>query len=188
MVVIDATVAVNPTVVAPAVAVTLAGTVAFALLLDSATASPPLGAAPLRVTVHAEVPGAFTLAGLQVTPLGVTVVTRLTVVFTVCAFKVAVTVAVALLLTVPAVTVKVLLLALVAMVMLAGTVRTPVLLDRLTVAVLRAALFSVTVQVEVCAVPNVLGAQLTPDNCAGATRLKLVVCEVLLAVAVRVAV
>jgi hypothetical protein len=33
-----------------------------------------------------------------------------------------------------------------------------------------------------------LGAQLTPDNCAGATRLKLVVREVLLAVAVMVAV
>ena len=109
-------------------------------------------------------------------------------VFTVCAFKVAVTVAVALLLTVPAVAVKVPLLALVAMVMLAGTVSTPVLLDRLTVVVLKAALFSVTVQVEVCAVPNVLGAQLTLDSCAGATRLKLVVLAVLLAVAVRVAV
>ena len=49
--VMDATVAVNPTVVAPAVAVTLAGTVALALLLDNATARPPLGAAPLSVTV-----------------------------------------------------------------------------------------------------------------------------------------
>jgi hypothetical protein len=164
LVVIDATVAVNPTVVAPAVAVTLAGTVALALLLDSVTGRPPLGAAPLSVTVHAEVPGAFTLAGLQVTPLGVTVLTRLTVVFTDWEFKLAVTVAVALLLTVPAVAVKVPLLALVAMVMLAGTVSTPVLLDRLTTVVLRAALFRVTVQVEVCAVPNVLGEQLTDDN------------------------
>ena len=69
---IDPTVAVNPTVVAPAVAVTLAGTVAFALLLDSVSARPPLGAAPLNVTVHADVPGAFTLDGLQVTLLGVT--------------------------------------------------------------------------------------------------------------------
>ena len=74
MAVIDATVAVNPTVVAPAEAVTLAGTVALALLLDSATASPPPGAAPLKVTVHAEVPGAFTLVGLQLTLLGVTCV------------------------------------------------------------------------------------------------------------------
>ena len=184
----NATVAVNPTVVAPAEAVALAGTVALALLLDNATISPPLGAAPLNVTVHAEVPDAFTLAGLQVTPLGVTVATRLTVVFTVWAFRLAVTVAVALLLTVPAVAVKVPLLAPVAMVMLAGTVSTPVLLDRLSVAMLNAALFSVTVQVEVCAVPNVLGAQLTLDNCAGATRLKLVVFAVLLAVAVMVAV
>jgi hypothetical protein len=72
LVVIDATVAVNPTVVAPAVAVTLAGTVALALLLDSVTGRPPLGAAPLSVTVQAEVPGAFTLVGLQVTLLGVT--------------------------------------------------------------------------------------------------------------------
>ena len=185
---IDPTVVVKLPVVAPAVTVMLAGTVALALLLDNATASPPLGAAPLSVTVHAEVPGAFTLVGLQVTPLGVTEVTRLTVVFTVCAFKVAVTVAVALLLTVPAVAVKVPLLALVAMLMLAGTVSTPVLLDRLTVVVLKAALFSVTVQVEVCAVPNVLGAQLMLDSWAGATRLKLVVFAVLLAVAVRVAV
>ena len=68
----DATVAVNPTVVAPAVTVMLAGTVAFALLLDNATASPPLGAPPVSVTVHAEVPGALTLVGLQVTLLGVT--------------------------------------------------------------------------------------------------------------------
>ena len=169
-------------------AVTLAGSVAFTLLLDNATDRPPLGAAPLNVTVHAEVPGAFTLVGLQVTPLGVTVATRLTVVFTVCPFRLAVTVAVALLLTVPAVAVMVPLPAPVAMVMLAGTVSNPVLLDRLTTVVLRAALFSVTVQVEVCAVPNVLGAQLTLDNCAGATRLKLVVFAVLLAVAVRVAV
>jgi hypothetical protein len=188
LVVIDPTVAVNPTVVAPADAVTLAGTVALALLLDNATARPPPGAAPLKVTVHAEVPGAFTLAGLQVTLLGVTEATRFTVVFAVCAFKVAVTVAVALLLTVPAVAVKAPLLALVAMVMLAGKVSTPLLLERLTTVVLKAALFSVTVQVEACPVPKVLGAQLTLDNCAGATRLKMVLCEALLAVAVRVAI
>ena len=184
----DPTVAVNPAVVAPAVTVTLAGTVAFELLLDNATLSPPPGAAPLSVTVHAEVPGAFTLAGLQVRLLGVTAATRLTVAFAVCAFKLAVTVAVALLLMVPAVAVNVPLLAPVPIVMLAGTVSRPVLLDKPTVAVLRAALFKVTVQVEPCAVPNVLGAQLTPVNCAGATSVKLVVFAVLLAVAVNVAV
>ena len=72
MVAIDATVAVKFAVVAPANTVTLPGTVAFALLLDSATASPPPGAAPLKVRVHAEFPGAFTLAGVQDTLLGVT--------------------------------------------------------------------------------------------------------------------
>ncbi|MBZ5634652.1 MAG: hypothetical protein LAO55_16135 [Acidobacteriia bacterium] len=50
-------------VVAPAPTVTSAGTVALGLLLDSATASPPLGAALLRVTVQAEDPGAFTVVG-----------------------------------------------------------------------------------------------------------------------------
>jgi len=175
-------------VVAPANTVTLPGTAAFALLLDSATASPPPGATPLRVTVQTEVPGAFTLAGLQATPLGVTAVTKLTVVFAVCAFKVAVTVAVALLPTIPAVAVKVPLLAPLATVMLAGTVSTPVLLDKPTVAVLNAALFSVTVQVALCAVPNVVGKQLTLDNWAGATIPRENVREVLLAVAVMVAV
>ena len=69
---IEPAVAVKPAVVAPADAVTLAGTVAFALLLASATVNPPPGAAPLRVTVHAEVPGAFTLDGVQDRLLGVT--------------------------------------------------------------------------------------------------------------------
>ena len=183
----EATVAVKPTVVAPDAAVTLAGTVASALLLDSATASPPPGAAPLNVTVHAELPGAFTLDGLQVTPLGTTAATRLMAACWLTPFNVAVTVAVALALTVPAVAVNVPLLALVAIVMLAGTVSTPVLLDRLTVAVLNAALFSVTVQVDVCAVPSVLGKQLTLDNCAGDTIARVVVRDVPLALAVMVA-
>ena len=77
---IDATVAVKPPVVAPDATVTLAGTVALALLLDSATASPPPGAAPLNVTVHAELPGAFTLDGAQLTLLGVTSVGWMTVI------------------------------------------------------------------------------------------------------------
>ena len=145
---IDPTVAVNPAVVAPAATVTLPGTVAFALSLDSATTSPPPCAAPLSVTVHAEVPGAFTLDGLQDRLLGVTPVVKLTAVFTVCAFKVAVMVAVRLLLTVPAVAVNVPLLKPVPIVMLPGTLSTPVLLDKPIVAVLNAALFSVTVQVE----------------------------------------
>ena len=77
---IEVTVAVKPAVVAPAPTVTLPGTVAFALLLDSATASPPPGAAPLSVTVQLEVPGAFTLDGLQDRLLGVTSVGWITVI------------------------------------------------------------------------------------------------------------
>ncbi len=44
-------------VVLPAATVTVAGTVAEVLLLESATETPPVGAAPLRVTVPvADVP------------------------------------------------------------------------------------------------------------------------------------
>jgi len=51
-VVTEATVAVKEALVAPAAMVTLAGTVTALLLLASATVSPPVGAAPDRVTVH----------------------------------------------------------------------------------------------------------------------------------------
>jgi hypothetical protein len=181
------TVAVKLALLSPAPIFALPGTVTLVLLLDRVTLT-ALAEAPVKVTVQEEVPGAFTIAGEQLTPPSWAAAARVIVAGWLCPFRLAVTVAVALLLTVPAVAVKVPLLALVAMVMLAGTVSTPVLLDRLTTVVLKAALLRVTVQVEVCAVPNVLGAQLMLDNCAGATRLKLVVCEVLLAVAVRVAV
>ena len=185
---IEVTVAVKPAVVAPAPTVTLPGTVAFALLLDSATASPPPGAAPLSVTVQLEVPGAFTLDGVHVKLVGATEAVKLTVVFAVCAFKLAVTVAVRLLLTVPAVAVNVPLLNPVPIVMLPGTLSAPVLLDKPTVAVLQAALFSVTAQVELCPVPSVPGEQLTPDSCAGDASPNANVFEVLLALAVSVAV
>ena len=59
---------VNVALVAPATTVTLEGTVAAAvLLLESATAAPPAGAAPLSVTVPVEdcVPP-ITLVGLSV--------------------------------------------------------------------------------------------------------------------------
>ena len=70
--------AVKPAVLLAAAAVTLAGTVAFALLLDSATSSPPAGAGAVSVIVQAEVPGAFTLAGVQLTLLTVTGAFRVT--------------------------------------------------------------------------------------------------------------
>ena len=163
------------------------GMVTLVLLLWSATVT-VFEAAAVRVTEQIAAPGELTVPGAHVKPLNCVAAARLTVACWLCPLRVAVTMAFWLLLTVPEAAVKVALLWLEATTTLAGTVSNPVLLDRLTVAVLSAALFSVTVQTEVCAVPNVLGAQLTLDNCAGATRLKLVVLAVLLAVAVRVAV
>ncbi len=71
---------VNVALLAPAVTVTLAGTVAAVVLsLDRETAAPPLGAGPLRVTVPVEVDPPVTLIGLSATeesvaePCGVTV-------------------------------------------------------------------------------------------------------------------
>ena len=55
-VVTEATVAVNPTLVAFAGTVTVLGTVTAELLLDRLTVSPSLGAEAVSVTVHASVP------------------------------------------------------------------------------------------------------------------------------------
>jgi hypothetical protein len=71
-----ATVAVNPAAVWPAETVTLAGTVKFALLLDTFTVAPPAAAGAVSVTVQLEVPGAFTLAGEQFKELGCTATVR----------------------------------------------------------------------------------------------------------------
>ena len=51
----------------PAATVTEPGTVRAVLLVETETALPPAGAAVVSVTVHAEAPGVFTVAGLQVT-------------------------------------------------------------------------------------------------------------------------
>ena len=59
-------VTVNVALLAPAATVTLAGTVAVAvLLLVRATAAPPVGAGPLSVTVPVEGDPPVTLAGLS---------------------------------------------------------------------------------------------------------------------------
>jgi hypothetical protein len=56
---------VNWALLEPAATVTLPGSVTLALLSDSDTANPPVAAAPLSVSVQEDVPGAFTLAGVQ---------------------------------------------------------------------------------------------------------------------------
>ena len=71
---------VNVVVVAPAATVTLAGTCAAAvLLLDNVTTAPPVGAAPLRVTVPVDDDPPMTLTGFKVTEDKVTVVGGVTV-------------------------------------------------------------------------------------------------------------
>src|SRR5689334_16071098 len=59
-------VAENVALVCPAATVTLAGTVATAvLLLPSSTVAPPVGAAPFSVTVPCELPPPVTLGGVM---------------------------------------------------------------------------------------------------------------------------
>src|SRR6267142_2427096 len=58
---------VNVALVAPAGTVTLDGTVATPLLLESSTCAPPVGAAPLSVTVPVEGDPPVTLVGLSAT-------------------------------------------------------------------------------------------------------------------------
>ena len=56
--------------VCPAATVTLAGTVAAALLLDNVTTVPPLGAAAVRVTVPVELVPPVTVLGFSVSDEG----------------------------------------------------------------------------------------------------------------------
>lgn len=65
----EVTVAEKLAVVSPAATVTEGGTETAGLLLERSTATPPLGAAELSVTVQASVPGPETLALLQLSPL-----------------------------------------------------------------------------------------------------------------------
>ena len=60
-------VTVNVALELPAATVTLRGTVAAALLLDSDTTMPPVGAAPFSVTVPCDVLPPVTVVGFSVT-------------------------------------------------------------------------------------------------------------------------
>ncbi len=64
-------VAVKVVLVCPADTVTLDGTCTAVLLLDKLTAAPPLGAAPLKVTVPVEEFPPVTVEGLKLKPLSV---------------------------------------------------------------------------------------------------------------------
>jgi hypothetical protein len=71
-VVTEATEAVKFTLETPAGTTLAAGIATLALLLERATATPPVGAMAVRRTVQVEVPGAFTVAGEQVIEPGCT--------------------------------------------------------------------------------------------------------------------
>jgi hypothetical protein len=183
-----ATVTVNPAVVALGTIVTVAGTAASALLLDSVTKTPPDGAGPLNVTVQVDVPGALTVDGAHEMPLSERPAVKVTGALALCPFKVAVSAAVCPVVIVPAIAVNVVFEALLAIVMLAGTVSAAVLLDKATVTAFKVALFSVTVQTALWPVPSVLGEQLSEESWASETRFSVVVRLTLLALAVMVAV
>ena len=172
---------------APEFTVTLAGTVTFALSSDSVTVK-LVAAACVSVTVQVELPGAFTVAGLQLTELNCATGDTVTVVVLLTLFSVAVMVAVCELVTVAAVAVKVPVDAPDATVIEDATGNAVLLLDRLTVVVLVAALVSVTVQVVTCEGDRFDGEQAIEDNCAGAETLSAKVLVTPEAVAVMVAV
>ena len=117
----------------------LLGTVTLALLLDSATVTPPVGAGADNVTAQLELPGAMTLPGEQLRLPGTTVTLRLTLAVWLWPLSVAVMVAVWLLVIAPLVAVKVALLWPAGTVTFAGTARILLLLVSETVAALAVA-------------------------------------------------
>jgi hypothetical protein len=146
----------------------LAGTVTLALLLESPTVTPPAGAGADKVTVQAELPGAFTVPGAQLKLLGTTITVRLTLVDWLWPFSVAVTVAVWLPATVPLVAVNEALLCPAATITLGGTGRDALLLKSETATALVAVLLSDTVQLVVALLARADGEHDTDVSCAGA--------------------
>src|SRR5258706_3209047 len=155
--------------------VMLLGTVTLALPLLSEMIEPPDGAAEVSVTVQAEVPGAFTVAGEQLKLLTRTVtgVVSVRVAVWVAPLRVAVMIAFCALLTVPLEAVKIALLWLAATVTLPGTATTALPLLSETELALATALLNVTVHVLFALLPSVDGAQEIPLKAAGPLTVKV---------------
>lgn len=151
--------------VAPDATFTEAGTLSDALLLETATATPPELAACDKVTVHAEVPPELRLVGEHDTePTTVAAKSEMYVVWEL-PFEVPVIPAVTLLEIVPAAAVKVAEAVPAAAVTDAGTDKALVLLEMLTVAPpAGAAWFSATVQVDELPLLSDVGLHESPLN------------------------
>jgi hypothetical protein len=182
-----AAVAVNVPVVAAFVIRIPAGTVRFGLLLPIATVLQPTDGL-FNVTVHVLGALAPRIVGLQLTEAGTTAATRLMVKTAELLPRVAVTIADWLLETVVVVALNVAVVAAAATVTDAGTVSVVFVFVSVTFAPpVGATLVNVTVQVLEAFCPRLVGLQESEDTMAGATRLMVALAEVLLYVAVTVA-
>ncbi|HUI58056.1 MAG TPA: hypothetical protein VLY04_23945 [Bryobacteraceae bacterium] len=181
-------VALNVAEVAPAATVTDAGTVTTVLLLVSATALPPAGAAWFSVTVQVLEALGPRLAGLQASAVTVVGAVRLIVALCELLPRVAVTVADCEVVKVPVVALNVAEVAPAATVTDAGTVTTVLLLVSATaLPPVGAAWFSVTVQVLEALGPRLAGLQASAVTVVGAVKLIVALCELLPKVALTVA-
>jgi hypothetical protein len=181
-------VALKVAVVAAAATVTDAGTVRVVLVLVSVTNAPPAGATLVNVTVHVLEAFCPRLAGLHPSVDTRTGATRLTVVFAELLLYAAVTVALWSLGMVVVAALNVAVVAAAATVTDTGTVRVVLVLVSVTDAPpAGATLVSVTVHVLEEFRPRLAGLHPSDDTRTGATRLTVVLAELLLYVAVTVA-
>ncbi len=172
----------------PADTVTDAGTVKTGLVFVRVMTAPPVGAALVKVTVHVLVPFGPRLLGLHDRVDTRTAAVRLTVVLAELLLYVAVTVALWSLLTVPVVALNVFEVDPAATVADAGTANVGFVFANVTTAPpVGAALVKVTVQVLVPFGPRLLGLHDRVDTRTAAVRLTVVLAELLLYVAVTVA-
>ena len=182
-------VALNVAVVAAAATVTDAGTVKAALLSEIAIVAPPVGAALLKVTVQVLEAFGPRLVGLHASEDTTTGATRLTVAFAELPLYVAVTVALWSLGMAVVAALNVAVAAAAATVTDTGTVRVVLVFVNVTNAPpVGAALVNITVQVLEAFCPRLVGLHESDDTRTGAVRLTVVLAELLLYVAVTVAV
>jgi hypothetical protein len=166
------TVAAKTALVAPAATLTEAGIVTNALLSESATTAPPVGARLLKVTVQEAVVPEPRVAGVHANEVSVTGGVRLIVAVLELPFKDAVTVTVCAAAIAPAVALNVPVVEPATTVSDDGTVT--IALSSVTEIRLPptgAALFNVTVQVLTPPDTKLAGAQTSDDTCARALRL-----------------